>query len=42
MLKTFSGKRLLKIAAIKSEKERRNEIERLLQDIDFLAPLAPL
>jgi len=30
LLKTFSGKRLLKISSIESEKERRNEIERLL------------
>jgi len=30
LLKTFSGKRLLKISAIESEKERQNEIECLL------------
>ena len=30
LLKAFSGKRLLKITTIESEKERRNEIERLL------------
>ena len=33
MLKTFSGKRLLKLAAIENEKERQNEIENLLSNI---------
>ena len=30
LLKSFSGKRLLRISSIKTEKERRDEIERLL------------
>ena len=30
MLKIFNGRRLLKISRLKTEKERRNEIERLL------------
>jgi len=33
MLKTFSGKRLLKISTIETEKERRNEIARILSGI---------
>jgi hypothetical protein len=30
LLKAFSGKKLLKISTIETEKERRDEIERLL------------
>ena len=33
MLKTFTGRRLLQISRLKTEKERRNEIENLLSSI---------
>ena len=38
-LKIFNGRKLLNISRLKTEKERQNEIERLLS---FLATLAPL